>query len=242
MLVPRIDRSHPHARAFGTFWLMAHAPAATIDGWRVAIWSETRPSVRAGTREPGPGEIKAVVGWPASATEPRTCALPISELSRLGGLDPRTAQVVLARHDVPPEVESVLRAIGFEREIPEQVPGWWLLHETETPEKAARGRPASALLLNEDRTRALVLVEVNGRFIVLSTRALWSYTFGPPLAQGETLRFVAREPDGALNVRRLTLGQSLAHDAVREAFGSEPAHRLRRDGQAVTVHVTPDPR
>lgn len=168
-------------------------------------------------------------------------AIPLSELARLHGLDARTTQVVLARHDVPEEVESVLRDLGFERDVPGQVPGWWLLDDVDAAEKAVGGRPSSGLLLNGEGTLALVLVEVNGRFIVLSTRALWSYTFGPPLAQDRTIRFVARTRGDALVVRSVSLAEPIAHGEVLEAFGSEAAHRLRPDGRAVTVHVTPQP-
>lgn len=228
-LIAHVDPSHPDAAAFEAFWRRAHSPAAALDDWSVALWA---PVAVVPPRTMSPmGGAKAVIAGPSQPT----IVLPLTDLPRVSGLDERVF-VVLARPDLPSPVESILRRLGFVREIPNQQVGWWRSEGVDA-KKTARARPHAALLMDAEGRRALLLVEVAGRFAVLSTRALWSYVPGEKLAQGERVDFIHYDANHELVTKTLALDEPMPSSRVAEVFGEHAAARLRADAQAAVVRI-----
>jgi hypothetical protein len=137
-----------------------------------------------------------------------------------------------------------LAARGYRRDLAGQVTGWVFADAEEAPRRKPAYRPNCALLPLEGG-RALVLVEINYVWVVLSLAGAGTYPHGEALLDGRELPF--RPLEG--RALRLRMAEEMAPESVGEALAkaglppNEPTGmtgqaRYRRDSPALVVSTS----
>lgn len=151
--------------------------------------------------------------------------LTVDELSHEGGVTFR-------------DRDGLLRTVAsraLTHRLSEQLDGFWYSPSEAIPDEVPVYTPSGALLLNHDRTLALVLVPVEYYWFPISEAAVYTYRHTAGLWTGEQWTF--RATTGAkLQVSR---APSLTLDKVEATFGAEPALRCRSEYPTVCVAVKP---
>ena len=201
MLVLDIESKDPKDRALMGFFALAHSVDAAIEGWQLALWCPKGPPDALSSHVTGKqaksdaskGSM-AAFGWPRQGRA-KNCVVPIDDGFDASKLIQPEQQVVLARRELPENIQGVLRrTLSYKPDLEKQILGWWYGLDDELPDQKPPWRPTASLLPEgggdlQEGKRCLVLIDVNDCWLVLSERALRTYTFGDRLAEGESVRF-----------------------------------------------------
>jgi hypothetical protein len=234
------ESADPVKRQFVDFWNAAHALEQGGDV-RLGIWKTKAPKVPA-ISFPSQSAAVAIVGWPTRSRFGMT-TLPLSLLERdptlLGTGSPK--DVVLARRSLPNKLVSELATrFSYRARLENQEDGWWFLEGKPVPRHAPARRDAIALLPEakpgSSSFDALVLVEVDDYWAVLSERALRVYTVGAALDDARPVQFAQWKP--ARVVWDVVSRPSISLAEVTRRFGRSAAERAIPQVKSIIVSCT----
>ena len=229
--------SDPRKRQRVDFSNLAHAMEYRGDV-RLALWQKTAPKWSGKTSS---SSSLAIIGWPTHARV-GLATIPLSAVTRdptlLGKGDPD--DVVLARASLPESVfEALEERYGYRPDLHRQELGWWFFDGKSVPKTVPSSRSAVALLPSTvtNSRDALVLVDIDDRWAVLSEVALRVYDVGAALDDKRPVQFV-RWQSGRRIIWDVELAQSIPHSVVKARFGKEAASRARPDARSIVVRRT----
>lgn len=230
-----------------------------LDFWNVVQAMEYRSDVRLGIWKAKPPKLPAlsfptsatlaVFGWPTRsrfgmATVPLALVERDHDLLGTGTPD----DVVMARRSLPETMFSELgKRFSYRPRLENQEDGWWFLDSKPIPLHPPTRHEGLALLPESSetsgrRTRmdALVLVEINDYWSVLSERALRVYDVGAALDDGHPVQF-AQWKDRRRLVWQVQLAAPISLKTVRGRFGVEAARRAVPHALSIVVSCTRHP-
>jgi hypothetical protein len=230
------------------FWNKAHSVGMVERQWCLALWCSARPQwASPGSRRSAASRLVEPVvgfGWPRRMGERVSWSeVPLREVvDSIDRLDV-ASEVVLARRDLPTAVlQELERRFGYTPGLRGQVSGWWLDDEDPAPTLAPAWQPTGALVTTRrdgalrPGDEALILVEVDDWWAVLSEYAMLTYSFGAALFDGRPIRFAANER-GTLRCWFVGRVDTVDRSQVARRFGDDVAQRARPDAPSVLVRV-----
>jgi hypothetical protein len=242
----REDALDPQKKRLIDFWNVAHAMEHRSDV-RLGIW-RTKPPKLPAVSFPASTAL-AVFAWPTRARF-GMATLPLGFVER----DPdllgtgTSDDVVMARRSLPEAVFSELeKRFSYRPRLENQEDGWWFLDKKPIPAHAPPRHEGLALLpesgdANGRRTKmdALLLVEIDDYWRVLSERALRVYGVGAALDDQQPVQFVQwkRRRRVVWDVR---LASPVLLKNISARFGAEAADRALPHAPSIVVSCTRRP-
>lgn len=227
-------------KQFARFWSRAHAVDSLMDGWQLALWYRQQPAWASSQVRRNRSDTIAAIAWPGDGRRRNWKLLSVDVFVQNPAFLVGAVSVVLARKRLPPDVFRLLEErLDYRRELPGQVNGWWYEAVEKVPSTRPDWRHTGALYsppqgIGTGR-ECLVLVEIDDWWGVLSERALYTYTFGSHLADGETVAFLCDHSE--LGGVELSLARRINHGIVHTDFGVAAAERARDDAKTVVLDI-----
>jgi hypothetical protein len=234
------ESSDPRKKRRLDFWNVTHAMEHGSDV-RLGIW-KTKPPKLPPFAFPSSASL-VVFGWPARGRF-GMATLPLGLLERnldlLGTGTPD--DVVVARRSLPDTMFTELeKRFSYRPSLVNQEDGWWFLDNKVIPHRAPARHEGLAVLpelrdvgATRAKMDALLLVEIDDFWRVLSERALRVYNVGAAVDDQQPVQFVQWK-----NRRRVVwdvhLAASISQDVVRDRFGDEAADRALQHAQSIVV-------
>lgn len=250
MLTLDMATDTPLERELVAFFGEAQSVDAVLDGLKLALWCPKGPpaALTAAQRYIEDRQGLAAFGWPRGRSSGRqsrsrlgTARVAVAGVLATPALFEPGQRVVLARRELPRAIFAELAArLEYQPDLLGQVLGWWYGLDDELPATRPLFRETGGVFPEggtlEDGVSALVLVEVNDCWLVLSERGLLTYRFGLRLVDEHEVKFVRANVD--LEIWRARLIDPTPPGEVLSRFGQAAAERARHDAGAVTVRCT----
>lgn len=152
--------------------------------------------------------------------------------------------VLLARARLGRDAERALRTLGFWREVPNQITGFWYRSAAQVPPEMPSTLPTGAVLPQLGRSPwtgedCLDMVQVDYVWYPLSEAGLYSYGHSADLTTGDGAVFVpvdsAATPWPTVFAARL--GNRIGAQEVEARYGAHARERAREDYPSVQVQL-----
>ncbi len=232
--------------AYAKFFNVAHSGDFWGEGWRLVLW-RSNPLINGLPSAYSPDPVTDYIvafGWQGPQGEPvwRTTSLS-TVMENLDLLD--DSEVVLAHEPLPHEIWNKLEeSLGYRRRMKRQRLGWWFENIEHAPELEPQHKPTGALLFEGEKENppgnALVLVDVDNYWCVLSELGRGTYRASAQLTNGQEMFFIPQKDDFYLHLEmwKVRFVDFLEFDRISDLFGPEAEDRARPDAPSIRVEVT----